>query len=49
MTINALGADELCIAMSMAYRGAEIAVAKAKQTRIGAVGVYNSDFSGRNA
>jgi LDH2 family malate/lactate/ureidoglycolate dehydrogenase len=31
------------------YRGAEIAVAKAKQTGIAAIGVYNSYFSGRNA
>jgi LDH2 family malate/lactate/ureidoglycolate dehydrogenase len=31
------------------YRGAEIAIAKAKQTGITAVGVYNSYFSGRNA
>ena len=31
------------------YRGAEIAIAKAKQTGIAAVGVYNSYFSGRNA
>jgi len=30
-------------------RGAEIAIAKAKQTGIAAVGVYNSYFSGRNA
>src|SRR5260370_38903957 len=31
------------------YRGAEIAITKAKQTGIAAVGVYNSYFSGRNA
>jgi LDH2 family malate/lactate/ureidoglycolate dehydrogenase len=31
------------------YRGAEIAIAKAKQTGIVVVGVYNSYFSGRNA
>ena len=31
------------------YHGAEIAIAKAKQTGIAAVGVYNSYFSGRNA
>jgi LDH2 family malate/lactate/ureidoglycolate dehydrogenase len=31
------------------YRGAEIAIAKAKQSGIAAVGVYNSYFSGRNA
>jgi LDH2 family malate/lactate/ureidoglycolate dehydrogenase len=31
------------------YRGAEIAIAKAKQNGIAAVGVYNSYFSGRNA
>jgi LDH2 family malate/lactate/ureidoglycolate dehydrogenase len=31
------------------YRDAEIAVAKAKQTGIAAIGVYNSYFSGRNA
>ena len=31
------------------YRGAEIAIAKAKQAGIAAVGVYNSYFSGRNA
>jgi LDH2 family malate/lactate/ureidoglycolate dehydrogenase len=31
------------------YRGAEIAIAKAKQTGIATVGVYNSYFSGRNA
>jgi LDH2 family malate/lactate/ureidoglycolate dehydrogenase len=31
------------------YRGAEIAVAKAKQAGIAAVGIYNSYFSGRNA
>jgi len=31
------------------YRGAEIAIAKTKQTGIAAVGVYNSYFSGRNA
>jgi LDH2 family malate/lactate/ureidoglycolate dehydrogenase len=31
------------------YRGAEIAIAKAKETGIAAVGVYNSYFSGRNA
>jgi LDH2 family malate/lactate/ureidoglycolate dehydrogenase len=31
------------------YRGAEIAIAKAKQGGVGAVGVYNSYFSGRNA
>jgi LDH2 family malate/lactate/ureidoglycolate dehydrogenase len=31
------------------YRGAEIAITKAKQTAIAAVGVYNSYFSGRNA
>jgi L-2-hydroxycarboxylate dehydrogenase (NAD+) len=31
------------------YRGAEIAIAKAKQSGVGAVGVYNSYFSGRNA
>jgi hypothetical protein len=31
------------------YRGAEIAIAKAKQSGVAAVGVYNSYFSGRNA
>jgi LDH2 family malate/lactate/ureidoglycolate dehydrogenase len=31
------------------YRGAGIAIAKAKQTGIAAVGVLNSYFSGRNA
>lgn len=31
------------------YRGAEIAIAKAKETGVAAVGVYNSYFSGRNA
>jgi LDH2 family malate/lactate/ureidoglycolate dehydrogenase len=31
------------------YRGAEIAIAKAQQTGIAVVGVYNSYFSGRNA
>jgi len=31
------------------YRGAEIAIAKAKQSGIAAVGVFNSYFSGRNA
>jgi LDH2 family malate/lactate/ureidoglycolate dehydrogenase len=31
------------------YRGAEIAIAKAKQSGIASVGVYNSYFSGRNA
>jgi LDH2 family malate/lactate/ureidoglycolate dehydrogenase len=31
------------------YRGAEIAIAKATQTGVAAVGVYNSYFSGRNA
>jgi LDH2 family malate/lactate/ureidoglycolate dehydrogenase len=31
------------------YRGAEIAIAKAKQSGLAAVGVYNSYFSGRNA
>jgi LDH2 family malate/lactate/ureidoglycolate dehydrogenase len=31
------------------YRGAEIAIAKARQSGIAAVGVYNSYFSGRNA
>ena len=31
------------------YRGAEIAIAKAKHTGLAAVGVYNSYFSGRNA
>src|SRR6266581_3181414 len=31
------------------YRGAEIAIAKAKQRGVAAVGVYNSYFSGRNA
>ena len=31
------------------YHGAEIAIAKAKQTGVAAVGVYNSYFSGRNA
>jgi LDH2 family malate/lactate/ureidoglycolate dehydrogenase len=31
------------------YRGAEIAIVKAKQNGIAAVGVYNSYFSGRNA
>jgi hypothetical protein len=31
------------------YRGAEMAIAKAKQTGIAAVGVYNSYSSGRNA
>jgi LDH2 family malate/lactate/ureidoglycolate dehydrogenase len=31
------------------YRGAEIVIAKAKQSGIAAVGVYNSYFSGRNA
>jgi len=31
------------------YRGTEIAIAKAKQTGIAAVGIYNSYFSGRNA
>src|SRR6202008_114488 len=31
------------------YRGAKIAIAKAKQAGIAAVGVYNSYFSGRNA
>ena len=31
------------------YLGAEIAIAKAKQSGIAAVGVYNSYFSGRNA
>jgi LDH2 family malate/lactate/ureidoglycolate dehydrogenase len=31
------------------YRGAEIAVVKAEQNGIAAVGVYNSYFSGRNA
>jgi LDH2 family malate/lactate/ureidoglycolate dehydrogenase len=32
-----------------AYRGAEIAIAKAKTSGIAAVGVYNSYYSGRNA
>jgi LDH2 family malate/lactate/ureidoglycolate dehydrogenase len=31
------------------YRGAEIAIAKAKQSGVAVVGVYNSYFSGRNA
>ena len=31
------------------YRGAEIAIAKAKHSGMAAVGVYNSYFSGRNA
>jgi LDH2 family malate/lactate/ureidoglycolate dehydrogenase len=31
------------------YRGAEIAIAKARQSGVAAVGVYNSYFSGRNA
>ena len=31
------------------YRGAEIAIAKAKQSGVAAVGVYNSYFTGRNA
>jgi len=31
------------------YRGAEIAIAKARQSGIAAVGVFNSYFSGRNA
>jgi LDH2 family malate/lactate/ureidoglycolate dehydrogenase len=31
------------------YRGTEIAIAKARQSGIAAVGVYNSYFSGRNA
>src|SRR5579862_2603265 len=31
------------------YRGAEIAIAKAKQSGLAAVGVFNSYFSGRNA
>jgi LDH2 family malate/lactate/ureidoglycolate dehydrogenase len=31
------------------YRGAEIAIRKAKQSGVAAVGVYNSYFSGRNA
>jgi LDH2 family malate/lactate/ureidoglycolate dehydrogenase len=31
------------------YRGAEIAIAKTRQSGIAAVGVYNSYFSGRNA
>jgi LDH2 family malate/lactate/ureidoglycolate dehydrogenase len=31
------------------YRGAEIAIDKAKQSGVAAVGVYNSYFSGRNA
>ena len=31
------------------YRGTEIAIAKAKQTGIAAVGIYNSYFSGCNA
>jgi LDH2 family malate/lactate/ureidoglycolate dehydrogenase len=31
------------------YRGAEIAIAKAKESGVAAVGVYNSYFSGRNA
>ena len=32
-----------------AFRGAEIAAAKAKQSGIAMVGVYNSFYSGRNA
>ena len=32
-----------------AYRGAEIAIAKAKATGVAVVGVYNSYYSGRNA
>jgi LDH2 family malate/lactate/ureidoglycolate dehydrogenase len=32
-----------------AYRGAEIAIAKAQQAEIAAIGVDNSYFSGRNA
>ena len=35
--------------MSPSIAAAKIAIAKAKQTRIAAVGVYNSYFSGRNA
>jgi LDH2 family malate/lactate/ureidoglycolate dehydrogenase len=31
------------------YRGAEIAIAKAKQSGVAAVGIFNSYFSGRNA
>lgn len=31
------------------YRGAEIAIAKARRSGVAAVGVYNSYFSGRNA
>jgi LDH2 family malate/lactate/ureidoglycolate dehydrogenase len=31
------------------YRGAEIAIAKAKKSGVASVGVYNSYFSGRNA
>jgi len=31
------------------YRGAEIAIAKAKESGVASVGVYNSYFSGRNA
>lgn len=31
------------------YRGAEIAIAKARESGVAAVGVYNSYFSGRNA
>ena len=31
------------------YRGAEIAIAKARQSGVASVGVYNSYFSGRNA
>ena len=31
------------------YRGAEIAIAKARETGVAVVGVYNSYFSGRNA
>lgn len=32
-----------------AYRGAEVAIAKARQSGIASVGVYNSYYSGRNA
>ena len=31
------------------YRGAEIAIAKARESGVAAVGIYNSYFSGRNA
>ncbi len=47
--VSALVDDGNNVGHVAVYRGAEIAIAKAKQTGIAAVGVYNSYFGGRNA